>query len=191
MEMTHKSHLALILPIAIRGPRETKNSKQIFEFPWDTNPTASGLLTDLQKTSLFYYIYHYEVSNVIMQTVNNVGCKAYRLWGLKGLAGFFGSSLASGNEELPRVAKEYCLFDFLSLIFRAPSLKVFCWPQHCTFLDQFHRDFNINNLNFFFFRFIGTDPNAPITTRITFASTSHIFRTSLATSWYWKTLLNP
>ena len=150
MEMTHKSHLALILPIAIRGPRETKNSKQIFEFPWDTNPTASGLLTDLQKTSLFYYIYHYEVSNVIMQTVNNVGCKAYRLWGLKGLAGFFGSSLASGNEELPRVAKEYCLFDFLSLIFRAPSLNVFCWPQHCTFLDQFHRDFNINNLNFFF-----------------------------------------
>ena len=75
--MTHKSHLALILPIAIRGPRETKNSKQILEFPWDTNPQPpAGLLTDLQKPSLFYYIYHYAVSNVIMQTVNNVGCKA-------------------------------------------------------------------------------------------------------------------
>ena len=148
--MTHKSHLALILPIAIREPRETKNSKQIFGFPWDTNPQPPVFWLIYRRLSLFYYIYHYEVSNVIMQTVNNVGCKAYRLWGLKGLASFFSSSLASGNKELPRVAKEHCLFDFLSLISRAPSLNNFCWPQHCTFLDQFHRDFNINNLNFFF-----------------------------------------
>ena len=97
--MPHKSHLALILPIAIREPRETKKTnlcriplaclprarlfslspakQAIAGFPWNINPQPpAGLLTDLQKPSLFYYIYHYAVSNVIMQTVNNVGCKA-------------------------------------------------------------------------------------------------------------------
>ena len=50
--MTDKSHLALILPIAIREPRETK--KQIFGFPWDTNPQPPVFW--LIYRSLVYYI---------------------------------------------------------------------------------------------------------------------------------------
>ena len=42
--MTHKSHLALILWISLGH-----------------ESTASGLLTDLRKPSLFYYYYHYAV----------------------------------------------------------------------------------------------------------------------------------
>ena len=45
--MTHKSHLALILPIAIREPRETKKTNLWISLGHES--TASGLLNDLQN----------------------------------------------------------------------------------------------------------------------------------------------
>ena len=71
--MTHKSHLALILPIAIREPRETKKINLWISLGHES--TASGLLTDLQQPSLLYY-YHYAGQKERMQTVNHVGWKA-------------------------------------------------------------------------------------------------------------------
>ena len=44
---------------------------------------------------------------------------------------------------------------------------------------------------FLFVRFIGTNPNAPITTGITFVITSYIFQTSFARSWYFSTISLP
>ena len=57
--MTHKSHLALILPNAIRELRETKKTNLWISLGHES--TASGLLTDLQQPSLLYYYYHYAV----------------------------------------------------------------------------------------------------------------------------------
>ena len=122
IEITHKSHLVLILPIAIREPRKTK------------------------KTNLWISLGHKSIKRNNANCLTTQGAKRSPKWP-KRISWFLGSSsLASGNNKLPRVAKEHCLvFDYTSSTSRALSLKSFCWPQHRTFLDQFHRASNINN----------------------------------------------
>ena len=83
--MTHKSHLALILPIAIREPRETK------------------------KTNLWISLGHKSIKRNNANCVTTQGAKRSPTWP-KRISWFLGSSsLASGNNKLPRVAKEHCL----------------------------------------------------------------------------------
>ena len=90
------------------------------------------------------------------------------------------SSLAPGNNKLPREAKTHPLFALLSTFYLQYLPKDPCRPQQCTFLDQFNRNAHINDR--LSFNLSGTDPNAPTTTGITFDLMPYILRTSLARS---------
>ena len=84
-----------------------------------------------------------------MQLSTTYGVKR-SLFGLKRLAGSFCSSLAQGNKYLPSSQGSQPVRFSLLYISSTFLKKKLCWPQHCTFLDQFHGDFNINNLQFVF-----------------------------------------
>ena len=91
------------------------------------------------------------------------------------------SSLALGN-KLPRKAKEYHLFDFLSSTSRATFLKFLLTQLNGAHFWIILTEIFASISFRLFSKFIGTDPNAPITTRITSVLTSYIVLISLARS---------